>query len=268
MTTDFASLMIAWLALRIAWRPATWTQTYGLDRVGILAAFVNGLSRFGIFVWIAVEAIQRLQSPSEVLGGTKLWLAILGLVVNLVAFWKFSRANGANLNLRAAGLHVAVHALGTVAPIIAALVILFDRLVSDRSASVGLCRARHPAVGMERLANASLPAQWRKEGSVPFRTGTLQSKSRPPVLNCPDQTRLTATSTTEYPPAPKRKGRKRLCLSSGNSSLSTFKTTPPARNANRNATATSGRPVEMPVIQPASTATARSHRARWSYRSL
>lgn len=155
MTTDFASLMIAWLALRIAWRSATWTQTYGLDRVGILAAFVNGLSRFGIFVWIAVEAIQRLQSPSEVLGG-------------------------------AAGLHVAVHALGTVAPIIAALVILFDRLVSDRSASVGLCRARHPAVGMERLANASLPAQWRKERSVPFRTGTLQSKSRPPVLICPD----------------------------------------------------------------------------------
>ncbi|EDQ04334.1 Zinc transporter ZitB [Sulfitobacter indolifex] len=125
MLTDFASLILAWLAFRLARRPADWKRTYGFDRFSVLAAFVNGLSLFAIAIWILIEAVQRLRDPSEVLGGLMLWVAVGGLVVNILAFWVLSRAEGDNLNVRAAALHVMGDLLGSVAAIIASLVIIW-----------------------------------------------------------------------------------------------------------------------------------------------
>ncbi|WP_289069540.1 cation diffusion facilitator family transporter [uncultured Aliiroseovarius sp.] len=124
MLTDFASLMLAWFAFRLARRPADWKRTYGFDRFSVLAAFVNGLSLFLIAGWITWEAIQRLADPVEVLGGTMLIIAVLGLLVNVVAFLVLTRGEGDNLNVRAAALHVAGDLLGSIAAIIAAGVIL------------------------------------------------------------------------------------------------------------------------------------------------
>ncbi len=125
MLTDFASLVLAWLAFRLARRPADWKRTYGFDRFSVLAAFVNGLSLFAIAAWILVEAVQRLRDPSEVLGGLMLWVAVGGLAVNILAFWVLSRAEGDNLNVRAAALHVMGDLLGSVAAIVASLVIIW-----------------------------------------------------------------------------------------------------------------------------------------------
>ena len=125
MLTDFASLVLAWLAFRLARRPADWKRTYGFDRFSVLAAFVNGLSLFAIALWILIEAVKRLSNPSEVLGGLMLWVAVGGLAVNIVAFWVLSRAEGDNLNVRAAALHVMGDLLGSVAAIIASLVIIW-----------------------------------------------------------------------------------------------------------------------------------------------
>ncbi len=125
MLTDFASLVLAWLAFRLARRPADWKRTYGFDRFSVLAAFVNGLSLFVIAGWICFEAYDRLHQPVEVLAGVMLWVAVVGLVVNILAFWVLTRAEGDNLNIRAALLHVAGDLLGSVAAIVASLVIIF-----------------------------------------------------------------------------------------------------------------------------------------------
>ncbi|MGZ9812162.1 cation diffusion facilitator family transporter [Pseudoroseicyclus sp. H15] len=125
MLTDFASLLLAWLAFRLARRPADWKRTYGFDRFSVLAAFVNGLTLFAITVWILFEAVQRLRDPHEVLGGLMLWVAVGGLAVNVVAFWVLSRAEGDNLNVRAAALHVMGDLLGSVAAIAASLIIIW-----------------------------------------------------------------------------------------------------------------------------------------------
>ena len=124
MLTDFASLVLAWLAFRLARRPSDWRRTYGFDRFSVLAAFVNGLSLFAIAIWICVEAWHRLGEGGEVLGGLMLWVAVAGLAVNLASFWVLSRVEGDNLNVRAAALHVLGDLLGSVAAIAAALVIL------------------------------------------------------------------------------------------------------------------------------------------------
>jgi cobalt-zinc-cadmium efflux system protein len=125
MLTDFASLVLAWFAFRLARRPADWKRTYGFDRFSVLAAFVNGLSLFVIAGWICFEAYERLNQPVEVIGGLMLWIALGGLAVNLLSFWVLSRGEGDNLNVRAAALHVAGDLLGSVAALIASLVIIF-----------------------------------------------------------------------------------------------------------------------------------------------
>jgi len=125
MLTDFASLVLAWFAFRLARRPADWKRTYGYDRFSVLAAFVNGLSLFVIAAWILYEAIERLVQPVEVLGGLMLWVALGGLIVNLLSFWVLSRSDDNNLNVRAATLHVAGDLLGSIAALVASLVIIY-----------------------------------------------------------------------------------------------------------------------------------------------
>lgn len=125
MLTDFASLALAWLGFRLARRPADWRRTYGFDRFSVLVAFVNGITLVAIAIWIVVEAIQRLLEPTEVLGGLMLWVAVIGLFVNIAAFWILSHGDKENLNLRAASLHVAGDLLGSVAAVAASLVIIY-----------------------------------------------------------------------------------------------------------------------------------------------
>ncbi|WP_328702991.1 cation diffusion facilitator family transporter [Arenibaculum pallidiluteum] len=125
MLTDFASLAMAWFAFRLGRRPADRLRTYGYHRFQVLAAFLNGISLFAISAWIAVEALGRLFDPVEVLGGQMLVVAILGLSVNLAAFWILHRGGGENLNVRGAALHVLGDMLGSVGAIAAALVILW-----------------------------------------------------------------------------------------------------------------------------------------------
>ncbi len=124
MFTDFAALFLAFLAQRIAARPADWKWTYGFDRVSILVAFVNGLALFVIAGFIVYEAIERFLAPPEIAGGLMLVVAAIGLVVNLVSFLMLHGGSRDSLNMRGALLHVLGDLLGSVAAIIAAIVIM------------------------------------------------------------------------------------------------------------------------------------------------
>lgn len=123
MLTDAASLALAWAAFRIGRRPQDARRTYGYHRLQVLAAFVNGVTLIGIVGWIAIEAVRRLLAPIEVLGGLMLVIAVLGLLVNLAAFAILHGGDRENLNIRGAALHVLGDLLGSVAAIVAALVI-------------------------------------------------------------------------------------------------------------------------------------------------
>ena len=123
MVTDFAALAMAWAGFRIARRPATWRHTFGFDRFSILVAFVNGLTLFLVAGWIVWEAAERLMAPGEILAGPMFWVAVAGLVVNIVVFLILQRADRDNLNIRGAMLHVLGDLLGSAAAIAAALII-------------------------------------------------------------------------------------------------------------------------------------------------
>ena len=125
MATDTAALALAWFAFRLSRRPADPSRSYGFHRGEVLAAFVNGIAMIALAAWIMVEAVQRLYSPVEILGGVMLWIATGGLLVNLLAFWLLHSGSRENLNVRGAAVHVAGDLLGSVAAIAAAGIILW-----------------------------------------------------------------------------------------------------------------------------------------------
>jgi len=124
MFTDFAALTMAWGAFRIAMRPENKRYPYGYDRISILVAFVNGLTLFVVATWIVWEAFHRLLEPGDILAGPMFWVAVAGLIVNLIVFWILLGADQENLNIRGAVLHVIGDLLGSAAAIIAAIIIL------------------------------------------------------------------------------------------------------------------------------------------------
>lgn len=124
MLTDTMALGLAAFAFRVSSRPADSKRSFGYHRFQIIAAFVNGLSLLVIVAWILFEAVQRMIDPPEVIGRTMLLIACGGLVVNIVAFFVLHGGDQDNLNIRGAALHVLGDLLGSVAAIIAAIVIL------------------------------------------------------------------------------------------------------------------------------------------------
>jgi cobalt-zinc-cadmium efflux system protein len=125
MLTDTMALGLAAMAFRVSKRPPDARLSYGYQRFQILAAFVNGLSLLFIVGWILFEAVRRLISPAAVDGPGMLLVAVAGLLVNVIAFFVLHGGDHDNLNIRGAALHVAGDLLGSIAAIIAALVIIY-----------------------------------------------------------------------------------------------------------------------------------------------
>ena len=125
MLTDSMALALAALAFHVSKRPADSKRSFGYQRFQILAAFVNGLSLLVIVGWILFEAVVRFLDPPDVLGQTMLIIASIGLLVNIVSFLVLHGGDRDNLNIRGAALHVAGDLLGSVAAIIAAIVIIY-----------------------------------------------------------------------------------------------------------------------------------------------
>jgi cation diffusion facilitator family transporter len=123
MATDAAGIALALGAISLAQRPARGRRTFGWQRVEILAAVANGLLLIGVAGYVLVEAIRRIGHPPEIGSGLMLSVAAVGLVVNLVGLAVLHRGREASLNVRGAYLEVLADALGSVAVIVAAVVI-------------------------------------------------------------------------------------------------------------------------------------------------
>ncbi|MEM7281086.1 MAG: cation diffusion facilitator family transporter [Pseudomonadota bacterium] len=124
MFGDFASLALAWWAFRLRHKPPDSKRSFGYDRFQVLAAFVNGLTLVFIAVWICIEAISRLNDVPEIQALPMLGVAIAGLFANIGAFYVLGSGQSENLNLRGAAAHVLGDLLGSMAAIVAAILIM------------------------------------------------------------------------------------------------------------------------------------------------
>jgi len=125
MLTDAASLGLAWFGYKLAARPADETRSFGFSRLRVLAAFTNGIALIALSVWILIEGVQRLLDPQPVLGPLLLGVAIVGLLVNMICFAVLHGGDHDDLNMRGALWHVAGDLLGSVAAILAAVIIIY-----------------------------------------------------------------------------------------------------------------------------------------------
>lgn len=122
MVNDAGALLIAAAAAWVALRPVSRLHSYGLGRAEFVAAVVNSLGLLALVTWLSVSAVQRLQTPQAVHGVAVSLTAALGLLINIGVAWLLSRG-ARNLNTRAALLHVMGDLLGSVAALIAGVVI-------------------------------------------------------------------------------------------------------------------------------------------------
>lgn len=122
MVTDAAALGLALLAQIISRRPPSAKHSFGFGRAEALAAFVNSLVMLALVAWIVYEAITRFYDPHKVDGLTVTVVAAIGLAMNLIVAWVLSR-DKKSVNTRAALVHVMGDLLGSIAALIAGVVI-------------------------------------------------------------------------------------------------------------------------------------------------
>ncbi|CAL9381996.1 Metal cation efflux system protein CzcD [Streptomyces sp. enrichment culture] len=124
MATDALGLGMALLAIHFANLPPTQNRTFGYARAEILAALANCLLLLGVGGYVLYEAIQRFVTPADTQGGVTLVFGGIGLAANMISLTLLMRGQRESLNVRGAFLEVAADALGSVAVLVAAAVIL------------------------------------------------------------------------------------------------------------------------------------------------
>ncbi|MDZ5473135.1 cation diffusion facilitator family transporter [Bacillus sp. 31A1R] len=139
MLSDASSLLLSFIAMWFATKPASPTKTYGFYRFEILAALFNGVTLFIIAGFIIWEAYERFMVPQSVSSGTMIVIASIGLFANLLSAWALLKKGDVknNVNLRSAYLHVLGDALGSVGAIVAGIIMLvFGWYLADPIISV------------------------------------------------------------------------------------------------------------------------------------
>jgi cobalt-zinc-cadmium efflux system protein len=122
---DVLGLVLAWWASHLTNQPATDQRTYGMRRSSILAALANAIFLLVAVGGISWEAIRRFGDKSAVAGWTVIWVAAIGVMVNLGTALLFQSGRERDLNIRGAFLHMAADAAVSLGVVIAGAIILF-----------------------------------------------------------------------------------------------------------------------------------------------
>ena len=122
--SDFLALALSFVAVYFHNRPADDDRTFGYQRAGVLAAFINAGTLILIALWIGVEAVHRLSRPVMVHPALMMYVAAAGVIMNGVIaalLWGVAK----DVNLRSAFLHMAGDTLSTAAVIAGGAGILY-----------------------------------------------------------------------------------------------------------------------------------------------
>lgn len=122
--SDLLAIALSFVAVYFQARPATDEKTFGYQRAGVLAAFVNAVTLVVLSAWIAIEAIHRIAEPVAVQPRMMMYVAAAGVLMNgtvATLLWRFS----GDVNIRSVFLHMLGDTLSTAAVIAGGAAILF-----------------------------------------------------------------------------------------------------------------------------------------------
>jgi len=186
MLTDAAAIALSLAALRLSGRPGGGAMTFGLKRVEILSAQINGVTLLVLAALIAYEGIHRLVDPPGVDGALVLVVALAGVAVNLAATAVLARANRRSLNVEGSFQHLLTDLYAFVGTAVAAAVILltgFDRADPIASLLVAALMLRSAYVLLRESGRVFLEASPR--GLDPERIGRRMAE-QPGVIEVHD----------------------------------------------------------------------------------
>jgi cobalt-zinc-cadmium efflux system protein len=126
-TSDLLAIGLSFLAIYFQGRPPTDEKTFGYQRAGVLAAFVNAITLIALSVWIALAAIHRFASPLAIQPRPMMLVATAGVIMNgLIAalLWRFS----GEVNIRSVFIHMLGDTISTAAVILGGFGILYTHL--------------------------------------------------------------------------------------------------------------------------------------------
>jgi cobalt-zinc-cadmium efflux system protein len=123
--SDLLAIALSFVAVYFQARPATDQKTFGYQRAGVLAAFVNASMLVVLSAWIAIAAIHRISAPVAVQPKLMMYVAAAGVLMNgtvATLLWRFS----GDVNIRSVFLHMLGDTLSTAAVIAGGAAILFS----------------------------------------------------------------------------------------------------------------------------------------------
>ncbi len=135
--TDAFALGLSLIALMIMKRPSDHRATFGYQRIGLVAALINGVSLVVIAVFIFLEAYKRFSAPPVINTSVMLLIAVAGLIGNLITAWVLGHKHD-DLNMKSAWLHVLGDAISSVGVIVAGLVIQYTGWVLADTIASGI----------------------------------------------------------------------------------------------------------------------------------
>jgi len=125
--SDLLAIVLSFVAVYFQARPATDQKTFGYQRAGVLAAFVNAATLVVLSLWIAFAAIHRFSTPVDVQPKLMMYVAAAGVLMNgtiATLLWKFS----GDVNIRSVFLHMLGDTLSTAAVIAGGAAIFFTHM--------------------------------------------------------------------------------------------------------------------------------------------
>ncbi|MDX2212249.1 MAG: cation diffusion facilitator family transporter, partial [Oculatellaceae cyanobacterium bins.114] len=187
---------LAWGASLLGQKQPTHRYTYGLRGSSILVSLLNAVLLLLAMGAIAWEALQRIGHPEPIAGGTVIWVAVVGIVINTITALLFMSGRHGDLNIRGAFLHMAADAGVSAGVVLAGITIVLtgwqwvDPVVSLIIVAVVVVGTWQLLKDSVNLALGAVP-----EGIEPLAVRTFLAE-RPGVTEVHDL-HIWAMSTTE-----------------------------------------------------------------------
>ncbi|MEX0289859.1 MAG: cation diffusion facilitator family transporter [Flavobacteriaceae bacterium] len=126
--SDVLSLLVSYLATRLAKKEASNNKTFGYKRAEIIAAFVNSSTLIIVAIILIKEAIERFMEPQEIASDLVIWLSLLGILANGFSVLLLKKDADSNMNMKSAYLHLLTDMMASIAVLIGGILMKFYEL--------------------------------------------------------------------------------------------------------------------------------------------
>ena len=123
--SDVISLVVSFLANKLAKKQASLHRTFGYKSAEILAAFINASTLIIVAVLLIIEAVKRFRNPEEIESNLVIWLSLLGIIANGLSVLLLKKDSEANMNMKSAYLHLLTDMMASVAVLIGGLLMKY-----------------------------------------------------------------------------------------------------------------------------------------------